>query len=197
MNRLIVLFIFIVCVICSGCKSVSTSVTNVNMEVPYRDIKTLAVARLNDETLQRRGVKGLIIKTVANPDAGELLADIMTRELARWGKYHVISRSEVKSKLSSEGKKEDELVKWKDYTTLGKVVKADAVVIGEIDEFGLSTAAVYQRGSVAFAAECIDTRNGKVLWSLDVNKSVPYKDEVELANTVIKEVIEKLKEDTE
>lgn len=197
MNRLIVLFIFAVCMVCSGCKAVSTSVTNVNLDVPYRDIKTLAVMRLNDETIQKRGVKGLIIKTMTNPDAGELLADIMARELVRWGKYRVISRSEVKNKLSAEDAKEEELVKWRDYTTLGKVLKADAVVIGEIDEFGLSTAAVYQRGSVSFNAECIDTRNGKVLWSLDISKGVPYKDEVELANNVVKEVIEKLKKDAE
>jgi TolB-like protein len=183
--------------ICSGCKAVSTSVTNVNLDVPYRDIKTLAVMRLNDEVIQEREVKGLIVKTVTNPDAGELLAGIMTSELARWGKYRVISRSEIKDKLSAADAKENELVKWRDYTTLGKVLKVDAVVIGEIDEFGLSTAAVYQRGSVSFNAECIDTRNGKVLWSLDVSKSVPYKDEVELANNVMKEVIEKLKKDTE
>ncbi len=195
MNRLIVLFILGVCIMSSGCKTVSTSAINVNQDTPYRDIKTIAVMRLDDEVIQERGIKGLVIKTVTNPDAGELLSDIITQELIRWGKYQVISRSVIKNKLRSEDAKEELLVKWKDYATLGKILKVDAVVIGEIHEFGLSTAPVYQRGSVSFKAECIDTKNGKVLWSIDANKSAPYKDEVELASNIVKGIIGKLKEE--
>ena len=56
---------------------------------------------------------------------------------------------------------------------------------------------VYERGHVSFTAECIDTKNGKILWSIEANESASYNDEIELATKVIKELIEKLEKEVE
>ena len=197
MIRQIGLVILSIAVLCVGCKTISRITINVNLDSSDRSVKTLAVMRFDDELIQDEAVKGLIMKTISNPDAGEMLADMMTDELHRWGKYRILSRSEVKSKIKAGDIKEEDLVKLKDYATLGKILKVDAVVIGKIYKFGLSNMTVYARGNVSFTAECIDTNKGKMLWSMETNESAPYKDEVDLAIKVVKEAVEKLKKETE
>ncbi len=197
MIRQIGLVILSMAVLCAGCKTISTSTINVNLEPSDCSVKTLAVMRFDDKLIQDEAVKGLIMKTISNPDAGEMLADMMTDELHRWGKYRILSRSEVKNKIKTSDAKEEELVKFKDYAALGKMLNVDAVVIGKVYKFGLSNMTVYARGSVSFTAECIDTNKGKMLWSMEINESAPYKDEVDLAMKVVKEAVEKLKKETE
>jgi len=197
MIRQIGLAILSMAVLCAGCKTISRSTINVNLDSSDRSVKTLAVMRFDDKLIQSEAVKGLIMKTISNPDGGEMLADMMTSELLKWGKYRILSRSEVKSKIKAGDIKEEELVKLKDYAALGKILNVDAVVIGKIYKFGLSDMTVYARGNVSFAVECIDTRKGKVLWSMETNESAPYKDEVDLAIKVVKEAVEKLKKETE
>ncbi|HHT9136673.1 MAG TPA: GNA1162 family protein [Candidatus Wunengus sp. YC60] len=196
MIRQIGLVILSMAVLCVGCKTISRSTININLDTSDRSVKTLAILRFDDKFIQDKAVKGLIMKTISNPDAGEMLADMMTDELRRWGKYHILSRSEVKSKIKASDAEEEELVKLKDYDALGKMLKVDAVVIGKIHKFGLSNMTVYARGNVSFTAECIDTKKGKVLWSMETNESAPYKDEVDLAIKVIEEAVEKLKKET-
>ena len=197
MIRQIGLAILSMAVLCAGCKTISRSTINVNLDSSDRSVKTLAVMRFDDKLIQNEAVKGLIMKTISNPDAGKTLADMMTDELRRWGKYRILSRSEVKSKIKAGDIKEENLVKLKDYATLGKILNVDAVVIGKIYKFGLSNMTVYQRGNVSFTAECIDTNKGKMLWSMETNESAPYKDEVDLAIKIVKEAVEKLKKETE
>src|SRR5574337_834110 len=114
MNRLMKLLILSVCLLCYGCKTVSKSTINVNLDVPYRDIKTMAVMRFDDELIQREAVSGNVIKTISNPNAGQILADMMTVELLKWRKYHILARSEIKREIKSGGEKEEPLVKRKD-----------------------------------------------------------------------------------
>ncbi|MBI2470841.1 MAG: DUF799 family lipoprotein [Planctomycetes bacterium] len=197
MIRQIGLVILLMAVLCVGCKTISRSTININLDSFDHSIKTLAVMRFDDKLIQDDGVKGFIVKKISNPDAGEMLADIMTDELRRWGKYRILSRSEVKSKIKAGEAEEEELVRLKDYAALGKILNVDAVVIGKIHKFGLSNMTVYARGNVSFVAECIDTKKGKVLWSMETNESAPYKDEVDLAIKVAKEAVEKLKKETE
>src|SRR3990170_9087079 len=136
MIRQIGLAILSMAVLCAGCKTISTSTINVNLDSSDRSVKTLAVMRFDDNLIQGEEVKGLVMKTINNPDAGEMLADMMTDELHRWGKYRILSRSEVKNKIKTSAAKEEELVKFKDYAALGKMLNVDAVVIGKVYKFG-------------------------------------------------------------
>lgn len=197
MNKLAVFSILLLCMICFGCKTISTSVMDVNIDIPSRNVTTVAVMRFDDKLIQEKAVTGFFIKTVSNPDAGELLADIMTGELLRWNKYEILPRSEVKGKIRGVGAREDELVRQRDYKTLGKILKVDAVVIGKIHTFDLSRMLVYERGDVSFTAECLDTKNGRILWFLEASESIPYKDEIEVASKIIKEAVERLKKEVE
>lgn len=197
MNRLAVFSILLLCMVCFGCKTISTSVIDVNIDIPSRNINTVAVMRFDDKLIQDKTVKGVFIKTFGNPDAGDMLADMMTHELSMWGKYEILPRSEVKGKLRTADVTEEEFVRQRQYKALGKILKVDAVVIGKIHAFDLSRMPVYERGDVSFKAECLDTKNGRVLWSLEARETAPYKDEIEVASKAIKEAVERLKKETE
>lgn len=166
----------------------------VEREIPYHHRNTLAVMCFDDEHIQKDEVKGLFIKTISNPDAGEMLAGMMTDALSDWGRYHILTRSEIRRILKAEDMKE-ELMRERDSIALGRILGVDAVVIGKIYKLELSNAAIYQCGKVSFKANCIDTKQGKILWSIEANKSVPYKDEVVLASEAIKEAVEKLEKE--
>src|SRR3989304_6788207 len=94
MIRQIGLAILSMAVLCAGCKTISMITINVNLDSSDRSVKTLAAMRFDDKLIRDEAVKGLIMKTISNPDAGETLADMMTDELRRWGKYRILSRSE-------------------------------------------------------------------------------------------------------
>ncbi|KAA0250102.1 MAG: hypothetical protein DWB56_01480 [Candidatus Jettenia sp.] len=194
MNRLFLFFVLIIYMICSGCRMVSMTEAYVEREIPYHHRNTLAVMCFDDEHIQKDEVKGLFIKTISNPDAGEMLAGMMTDALSDWGRYHILTRSEIRRILKAEDMKE-ELMRERDSIALGRILGVDAVVIGKIYKLELSNAAIYQCGKVSFKADCIDTKQGKILWSIEANKSVPYKDEVVLASEAIKEAVEKLEKE--
>ena len=168
---------------------------NINVEVPGGAAQTIAVLRFDDRLISNEPVKKFIVQTVNNPDAGEFLADMMSDAFTKWGKYRILPRPEVKNRIRAGNGKEDELVAEKAYSKIGDILKVDAIVLGKINTFGSSSMTIYERGNVSFTAECIDVKNGKTLWSLDADESAPYKDEFELAEKVIGETVEKLKQE--
>ena len=177
---------------CTGCSTTTKSTLDVNLDDSFHQIKTIAVLRFDDKSIQAEGVQGFVIQSIPNPDAGEMLADIFSNEMSRISAYTVLTRTEVKDKVKVGGVKEKNLAGEKDYATIQKTLKTDAVVIGKIDAFGIKNMPIYERGTVAFSAECIDVRNGNVVWSIEINKSEPYKNELELAKETIRKLMEEL-----
>ena len=194
-RNILCVLLFILCI--TGCKTISVSTINIESDSYYSNIKTLAVMRFDDEAVRGNEVRGVFVKAIKNPDAGGTLADMMTNEFLRWGKFSVLSRSTIKDRVSVCGAKESELVKLRDSAAVRRILNVDAVVIGKIYKFGLMNMPVYERGHVSFTAECIDTKSGRILWSIEANESASYNDEIELASKVIKEMVEKLKKEAE
>ncbi len=197
MKKLIVFSILSIVLICSGCKTISTSTINVGSEAQPAGIKTLAVMRFDDQAIQGKQINGVLSKTIINPDAGEVVAEIMTGELQKWKRYRVLTRPEIRNVFKKGNVKEAELVNAKDYAAIRKMLQVDTVVVGKISKLEVSDMKIYARGNVSFIAECIDTKNGKVLWSMNIDESAPYKNEVELAGKAIKEAIQQVRLEAE
>lgn len=182
---------------CTGCSTTSKSALNVNLDDSFHQVKTVAVLRFDDKALQQEGVQGFIVQSIPNPDAGELLAEIFTNELSRVHAYSILTRTEVKDRIRVSGVKEKTLASQKDFAILQKILKVDAIVLGKIDAFGIKNMPIYERGIAAFSAECIDIRNGNVVWSVEVDRGEPYKNEIEVAKEMIRNLLEQLKDDLE
>ena len=182
---------------CTGCSTTSKSTLNVNLDDSFHQVKTVAVLRFDDKAIQQEGVQGFVVQSIPNPDAGEILAEIFTNELSRIYTYSILTRAEVKDRIRAGGVKEGTLAGQKDFAALQKTLKVDAVVFGKTDAFGIKNMPIYERGIAAFSAECIDIRNGNVVWSVEVNRGEPYKNEIEVAKEMIRQLMEQLKDDLE
>ena len=182
---------------CTGCSTTSKSTLNVNLDDSFHQVKTVAVLRFDDKAIQQEGVQGFVVQSIPNPDAGEILAEIFTNELSRIYTYSILTRAEVKDRIRASGVKEGTLAGQKDFAALQKTLKVDAVVFGKTDAFGIKNMPIYERGIAAFSAECIDIRNGNVVWSVEVNRGEPYKNEIEVAKEMIRQLMEQLKDDLE
>lgn len=192
MGKLLTLLSLFVCLLCFGCKTTSISNIDVDVDESNPDIKTIAVMKFDDWEIQGNTKSSMLLSTITNPDAGDILADIMSSELAQWGRYKVTSHAEVKRILRKENLDEESLIRHKVYSKLGNILSVDAIIFGKVHEFGLSSALVYQRGNAAFHVECVDSKNGNIMWSFDVDESAPYKNELELASKLIKDSLERL-----
>lgn len=195
MNKLTVIIAFIICLLCFGCKTISKTNIIVDSNDASRSINTIAVMHFNDQLLPKKGVTGTLVKTISTANAGEMLASIMSRELSGLGIYEVLSRTDIAKIINKSKVNEKELVERRDYGRLGKLLGVDSVVIGKILEFKLSSSLIYERGTVSFVAECIDTKNGDILWTIESNESAAYEDEIELASKAMRTAIEKLKKE--
>lgn len=180
---------------CTGCSTTSKSTLNVNLDDSFHQVKTVAVLRFDDKAIQQEGVQGFVVQSIPNPDAGEILAEIFTNELSRVCTYSILTRGEVKDRIRASGVKERTLTGQKDFAALQKTLKVDAIVFGKIDAFGIKNMPIYERGIAAFSAECIDIRNGNVVWSVEVNRGEPYKNEIEVAKEMTRKLMEQLKDD--
>jgi len=195
---LILMLCLLLCLHCTGCSISTKSTININLDDSFHEIKEIAVLRFEDKSIQEEGVTGFVFQSIPNPSAGDILAEIFTNELIRISAYSVLTRPEVKDRIrASGGMKEKSLAEQKDCATLKKVLKVDAVVIGKVNAFGVKNMPIYERGITAFSAECIDIRNGNILWSIEINRSAPYKNEIELAKETIRELMKQLKDDLE
>ena len=182
---------------CAGCSTTSKSTLNVNLDDSFHQVKTVAVLRFDDKAIQQEGVQGFVVQSIPNPDAGEILAEIFTNELSRIYTYSILTRAEVKDRIRASGVKERTLASQKDFAALQKTLKVDAIVFGKIDAFGIKNMPIYERGIAAFSAECIDIRNGNVVWSIEVNRGEPYKNEIAVAKEMTRKLMEQLKDDLE
>ncbi|MCF6149387.1 MAG: DUF799 family lipoprotein [Candidatus Kuenenia sp.] len=193
MNRLTGIIILLICFVCFGCKTISKTNIIIDEGEYSRSINTIAVMHFDDQLIAGKEVEGSFIKTISNANAGEILATMLSHELSRLGIYDVLPRADITQIINKSNAEEKELVSRRDYVNLGNLLGVDSVVIGKILEFKLSSTVIYERGTVSFVAECIDTENGSVLWTIEANESAAYKDEIELAGKAVRTAIEKLK----
>jgi len=192
MNKITGLVVLIICMMCYGCKTISRIDIYLERDKNFHRVNSIAVMRFDDKLIQERMVKGVFIKTITSSDAGETLAAMTEVALQKLGQYQVISRTNIKERLGAMNVSEKDIVSQKDYKLVSKTFGVDAVIFGKILEYKLSSALVYERGRVAFIAECIDTNTGKTLWTIEADESSAYLDEIELASKAIRKSIRKL-----
>ncbi len=123
----------------SGCATIGTvSEVNLNKDFPHHEIQKIAVLILETSWQDQDKEKTSFgLSNIVSPDAGTILADIIARELAKWGKYVVLDRRALKEELELINLNEKNILHSEDYLNLGKSLGVDAVVIGKVEKFGI------------------------------------------------------------
>ena len=97
---------------------------------------------------------------------GSSVSDIVVTELLRTQRYQLVERGQMSKVLSETELAMAGLSEAKAVET-AKMLGAEAVVIGTVDEYGQQAKAGDTYAVVALAIRLIDCSNGKIIWSAD------------------------------
>jgi curli biogenesis system outer membrane secretion channel CsgG len=98
---------------------------------------------------------------------GSAVSDLFVTEVLRAGQYTLVERSQM-SKVLSESELAMAGLSAAQAVEVGAMLGADGVVIGTVDEYGTVATKGHPFPVVAISARLIDTKSGKVVWSVDL-----------------------------
>lgn len=193
MKKCVVLFLLF-----SGCISTeSISTVDINKSFPHNEIQRIAVIMfempIEDKEDSRHNSKSAV-----SPDAGNVLADMTSRELTKWGRYVVVDRIAIEKDLKLKNLGE-EYLHAEDYLSLGTSLGVDAIVVGKVEDFGLSYKSLSSGlvisiiTKVSFTARCVDVTTNETIWTLDIKGTSKEDNERVLASELITNAIKTLK----
>ncbi len=185
----------------SGCATIGTvSEVNINEDFPYNEIQKIAVLILETPLhhQDKEESKSGLSQTILRHDAGTVLADIIARELAKWERYVVLDRMALKEELKLRTHDKESILQNENYLNLGKSLGIDAVVVGNVEGFGISYKTFYGlvvslNARVAFFAKCIDVTTNEIIWSIKADKTSKEDNEISLASKLVEKIVSTLK----
>ncbi len=185
----------------SGCATIGTvSEVNLNKDFPHHEIQKIAVLILETswQNQDKEKTNFGLSNAIASPDAGTILADIIAKELAKWGRYVVLDRRALEEELELINLNEKNILHSEDYLNLGKSLGVDAVVIGKVEKFGISYRSIPPRFAislttkVSFLARCIDVTTNEVIWSIKIDGTSKEDNENSLASKLVTKTVKLL-----
>ncbi len=180
----------------SSCATISNvSKVNINEGFPHNEIQKIAVIKFKvSDKKDKLGSKAITVQ-----DAGDILATATALELEKWGKYIVINREALKEELKLKNLREKDFLQTEDYSTLGKTLGVDAIVIGKVEDCGVSYSTISSRfiltlvTKVSFTASCIDVSTNETIWDIKIAGSSGDDNERVLAAKLLAKAINTLK----
>ncbi len=170
------------------------SETEINESFPHNEIQKIAVIMFETPVDEKKRTK-----TSIAPDAGAILANMTARELAKWGKYVVVNRKALEEELELKNLREKDFLHTENYSSLGRSLGVDAVVVGKVDEFGFSYKSLSSLlvvslvAKVSFTAKCIDITTNETIWTVNIKGTSKEDGERVLASELITKAIKTLK----
>jgi len=184
----------------SSCAAINrVSEVDINENFPHDEIQKIAVIMFEIAEDEKKG-GWTISKTSISPDAGKILASMTARELTKWGRYIVVDRKTLERELKLRNLKEEDFLHTQNYLDLGTQLGVDAVIVGNIEGFGIS----YKPKStglflsplvtkVSFAVRCVDVTTNETIWTVKIKGSSTEDNERVLSSRLIAETFETLK----
>lgn len=167
---LLVLLACMVTICClSGCGRSISSQVNVNFNNSLDFSKKLlkeAVLPFNDAAGETQEIWGSY--DYVAPNNGEAVANMIAEVLITVPTYEIIERSELKSILGEQGLSAAEFMETKGVQKLEQLLKADMIVVGNVDRYNQMIGFV-NAIDMAFTARCIDVHTGVVICSVSPN----------------------------
>ena len=179
-----------ICFLCfQGCATHTTAKIEVINEFDQSKKQKVAVLDFKPNFAKKeKDSKPFVVGLFNNPEAGYLLANIFSHELAVSGLFDVVDRKNVIKKLETSGYNDVNSIN--DYGSVGKVLDVDAVITGTFKRFGFIYPTIIPRIIVKFNTEYIDLKTNKEIWHIRIKgQSSAEADERDLARKYIKEAI--------
>ena len=198
MKKYAILFLLL-----SSCASVNMfSKVDVNKDFPHDEIQKIAVITFEVPIDEKKDsiLSKVSAKTTIDVNAGAILSSITARELEKWGKYIVVNRKAVDEELKLKKLKKEDLLNKQNFLNLGKQLGADAIVVGNIENFGVSYRALSSGlfvapivTKVSFTVRCVDVTTNETIWTAKIKGNSAVDNERALASKLISKAFEELR----
>lgn len=96
---------------------------------------------------------------------GTSVSDLLVTEILRSGRCELVERTQL-SKVLQEAEVSLAGLTDTKAVELGKMLGAQGVIVGSVDEYGMVSRKGYTYASVGISARLIDTNTGSVVWSV-------------------------------
>ena len=199
MKKYAILFLLL-----TGCATTGKGFeVDVNNAFPHNEVQKIAIVAF-ETSLKKKGNTGYLVKSVSLGKAGKaktIFTDIMARELRKWERFAILEGKALGEELKLKDLREEDFLHTENYSSLGRSIGVDAIVVGEIEEYGFSyitlpagRLVVTQTSIVTFKVKCIDVITNKTIWTVDIKGTSKEDGERTLASKLITEAIKTLKE---
>ena len=181
----------------SSCATINkVSEVDINENFPHNEIQKIAVIMFDvlDKEKDKLGSKKVTVQ-----EAGSILANATAIELEKWGKYVVVNRQALKEELKVKNLREKDFLQTEDYSRLGKSLGVDAIIVGKVEDYGVSYSSISIGfvmslvASVSFTASCIDVTTNETIWSIKIAGSSRKDNEKVLASKLLVKAVNTLK----
>ncbi len=105
------------------------------------------------------------------PNAGEIVAGILTEHLLDAGLYQIIGQQRVKTLLRQNNLTQTDLLARSDWGRIRELLGVEAVVLGVVIEYGDWRSRLNWGGISVFNARLVALDSGQVLWSISANRN--------------------------
>ncbi len=189
-------FAVVLFLLLSSCAIINkVSKVDINEKFPHNEIQKIAVIMFDvlDKEKDKLGSKKVTVL-----DAGSILANVTAIELEKWGKYVVVNRQALKEELKVKNLREKDFLQSEDYSSLGKSLGVDAIIIGQVEDYSVSYSTISVGfvmslvANVSFTASCIDVTTNETIWSIKVAGSSKKANEKVLASKLLVKAVSTL-----
>lgn len=195
MNKYAILFLLL-----TGCAVTGKSLeVNVNNAFPHNEVQKIAIV-IFETSLKKEGTTGHIFKSVSLGKAKTIFRDIMAGELRKWERFAILEGETLKEELELKNLREEDFLHTGNYSSLGRSIGVDAIVVGEIEKYGFSymklpvgRLILTQTFVISFKVKCIDVITNETIWSVNIEGTSKKDIERVLASELITEAIKTLK----
>lgn len=159
-----------------------------------------------DETMDFAAVRTIAVMPLVNQTrevmASERVRDVFITMLLSTGAVYVLPAGEVARGISRLGIADAASPSVEEIVKLGGVVKADAVIIGAVREYGEVRSGSVAAPMISISMRMIETQTGRVVWSASATKGgVTFSDRLlggggtpmnEITEKAVNELIDKI-----
>jgi hypothetical protein len=195
MKKYAILFLLL-----AGCVATGKRLdVNVNNAFPHDEVQKIAIVTF-ETSLNKEDTTGHIVKSVSVGKVKTTFTSIMARELRKWERFAILDGKVLEEELELKNLREEDFLHTGNYFSLGRSIGVDAIVVGEIEEYGFSYVTLptgrlvlSQASVVSFKVKCIDVITNKTIWSVNIKGTSKKDSERVLASKLITEAIKTLK----
>ncbi len=195
MKKYAILFLLL-----TGCVTTGKDLeVNVNNAFPHNEVQKIAIVTF-ETSLNRKGTTGHIFKSVSVGKAKTIFTGIMARELRKWERFAILEGKALEEELELKNLREEDFLHTENYSSLGRSIGVDAIVVGEVEKYGFSyivlpagRLVLTQTSVVSFKVKCIDVITNETIWSVNIKGTSKEDGERVLASALITEAIKTLK----